>query len=156
VNVPVLVIIDSVVWAGASAVIGLIGARTPTSRLQRDNWLTRPRRIERDGRMYERLHIRWWKDRLPEAGTWFGGRSKRHLGGRLALARFAAETRRAELVHWHLLFVTPLFALWNPPALFLAMLAYAVVANVPCVAIQRYNRARIERVLRRRMEPVPA
>ena len=28
------------------------------------------------------------------------------------------------------------------------MVVYALVANVPCLLIQRYNRARLERVLR--------
>ena len=30
------------------------------------------------------------------------------------------------------------------------MVAYAVVANVPCLVIQRYNRARVLRILDRR------
>jgi hypothetical protein len=29
------------------------------------------------------------------------------------------------------------------------MVLYAIVANVPCLLVQRYNRARLERVLRR-------
>jgi hypothetical protein len=37
-----------------------------------------------------------------------------------------------------------------------AMLAYGVGANVPCVAIQRYNRGRIHRIERRRRERVTA
>ena len=41
-------------------------------------------------------------------------------------------------------------ALWNPPGLFAAMVVFAVVANVPCLIIQRYNRARIARILARR------
>jgi glycosyl-4,4'-diaponeurosporenoate acyltransferase len=63
------------------------------------------------------------------------------------LSRFAAETRRAELVHWCVLALTPFFVLWNPVGLFLAMVAYGVIANVPCIAIQRYNRSRIVRAL---------
>ena len=56
----------------------------------------------------------------------------------------------AELVHWAIPTITPAFALWNPPLLSAAMAAYAVAANAPCIAVQRYNRARIARVLRRR------
>jgi glycosyl-4,4'-diaponeurosporenoate acyltransferase len=149
----VIVLADAAVWAGWSAAVGYAAHRLPPSRLDHDGWLTRPRRWERGGRCYERLGVRRWKDRLPEAGAAFrGGTSKRALPGRTDgdLARFAVETRRAELVHWAVPVVTPLFSLWNPPGLVAAMAAYAVLANVPCIAIQRYNRARIARVLERR------
>jgi glycosyl-4,4'-diaponeurosporenoate acyltransferase len=148
-----VVLADSAAWAGWSAIVGYGAQRLPASTLDHDRWLTRPRRWERGGQIYEGLGIRRWKDRLPEAGTLFrGGTSKRSLPGRSddALHRFAAETRRAELVHWAIPAVTPAFALWNPPALVGAMAAYAVLANLPCLAVQRYNRARILRVLDRR------
>jgi glycosyl-4,4'-diaponeurosporenoate acyltransferase len=149
----VIVLADAAVWAGWSVIVGYGAHRLPRSFVDHDGWLTRPRRWEQRGRFYERLGIRWWKDRLPEAGGAFrGGTSKRSLPGRADgdLARFAAETRRAELVHWAVPAVTPLFPLWNPPGLVVAMVAYAVLANVPCIAIQRYNRARIARILARR------
>lgn len=150
---------DACVWAGWSAVVGYRAHRLPTDRLAHDTVLTRLRPWERRGRTYERLGIRRWKDRLPDAGAVFrGGASKRALPGRSSadLLRFAAETRRAELVHWQIPLVTPLFALWNPPALFAAMAGYAVVANAPCLVIQRYNRGRILRILERRLAVAPA
>ena len=153
-----LVAIDSVVWATWSAVVGYGFHRVPASRFRIDSALTRLRPWERSGRLYERLGIRRWKDRLPEAGALLpGGISKRSLGGRTTadLERFAAETRRAEWVHWMILVIAPLFALWNPAPLTAAMVAYAVVANLPCVMVQRYNRARIERATQR-SRPVSA
>jgi glycosyl-4,4'-diaponeurosporenoate acyltransferase len=148
----VVVAIDAAAWAAWSVLVGLIASRQPVERFSRDGWLTRPRQIEQDGRVYAALGIRAWKDRVPEAGALFGGRSKRRLGATAAkdLEAFAIETRRAELVHWGILIALPVFALWNPAPLMLAMTAYAVVANVPCIAIQRYNRFRIGRVARRR------
>lgn len=147
-----LVVVDAVAWALISAVAGTIASRRPDASLTRDSGLTRLRAWERNGRVYERLGIRGWKDRMPEFGAFGGGRSKRTLPGRDAdaLAQFAAETRRAEYVHWSIAAAAPVFVLWNPPALFAAMLAYAILANVPCIAIQRYNRARIERIAARR------
>ena len=55
------------------------------------------------------------------------------------LERFVVETRRAEATHWLVLAAGPFFVLWNPWGLALVMVAYAVVANVPCLLIQRYN-----------------
>lgn len=146
-------LVDAAVWAAWSVAVGYRAARLPLSRLAEDGWLTRPRSWERGGRFYERFAIVGWKDRLPEAGSVFkGGTSKRALPGRSDedLRRFAAETRRAELVHWQIMAITPVFLLFNPPVLIVAMVAYAVVANVPFIAIQRYNRLRILRILDRR------
>jgi glycosyl-4,4'-diaponeurosporenoate acyltransferase len=128
---------------------GYVVHRIPLDRLQRDGWLLAPRSFERDGALYERLRIRRWKDRLPEAGALFaGGVSKRHLAG--DLERFAAETRRAEYGHWLAMACAPVFALWNPLAGLVLMSTYCVVVNVPFIAIQRYNRQRTQRILARR------
>lgn len=148
-----IVLLDALVWAAWSAVVGYAAHRLPLRRLDHDAPLTRLRTWERGGRVYERLGIRRWKDRLPEFGAVFpGGASKRSLPWRDPphLTRFAAETRRAEIVHWAIPVVTPLFALWNPAWLVGGMVAYAVVANAPCLIVQRYNRGRLLRVLTRR------
>jgi glycosyl-4,4'-diaponeurosporenoate acyltransferase len=144
------VLVDVMAWAALGLAVGYALHRTPSARLDHDTWLTRLRPFERSGHAYERLGIRRWKDRLPEAGALFaGGVSKRTSGGRDRLERFATETRRAEWTHWLLLAAAPAFALWNPWYLALAMVGYAVVANVPCLVVQRYNRARIERMTAR-------
>jgi glycosyl-4,4'-diaponeurosporenoate acyltransferase len=102
-----------------------------------------------EGRWYERIGIRSWKDRLPEAGALFaGGISKLRLaGGRDGLPRFAAETRRAELAHWWCAAAGPVFVLWNRALPAALLVGYGVVVNAPFIAIQRYNRLRVNRVL---------
>ena len=42
-------------------------------------------------------------------------------------------------------------AVGNPLWLTACMGVYAVAANGPCIVVQRYNRARIENILRRRL-----
>lgn len=150
-NTAVAIALDSAAWAGWSLIVGTVAARRSDASFAVDSWLTRLRAFERDGRIYERVAIKRWKDRVPELGQHAGGRSKRTLPGRsrAALERFAAETRRAEYVHWAIPCLLPLFAWWNPAPLFTAMTAYALVANLPFVAIQRYNRGRVARILRR-------
>jgi glycosyl-4,4'-diaponeurosporenoate acyltransferase len=144
------VVVDVVVWAVLGVTVGYALHRTPSTRLDHDTWLTRLRPFERSGHAYERLGIRRWKDRLPEAGALFaGGVSKRTAGGRDQLEHFATETRRAEWTHWLLLAAAPVFVVWNPWYLVVAMVAYALVANLPCLVVQRYNRARIERMTTR-------
>ena len=142
------VVLDVAVWGAWSTVCGLIAWRYPTPRLATDGWLTRIRPFERGGRLYDKVGIRRWKDRTPEAGALFpGGRSKRSSGGRSQLARFAIETRRAELTHWWVMAAGPLFVLWNPLPLAAVMVLYAAAANLPCILIQRFNRARVMRLI---------
>jgi glycosyl-4,4'-diaponeurosporenoate acyltransferase len=145
-----MVLLDIAVWGGWSAVVGYAAHRRPASSFARDGWLYRPRRIERGGRLYERFGIKRWKDRLPEAGALFtGGFSKRTVRtrDRAQLARFVVETRRAEWTHWTIMLITPVFLLWNYWWVEFVMVAYALAANVPCLVVQRYNRARLTRLL---------
>jgi glycosyl-4,4'-diaponeurosporenoate acyltransferase len=155
-----LVLLDAGVWAAWSALAGYLAHRLPRDRLARDRFVLRLGHFERDTRFYRRvLRMRRWKDRLPEAGDLFqGGFSKRRLvrRDRGYLERFVVETRRAELTHWLIISAGPLFFAWNPWWLALAMVGYAVVANVPCLLIQRYNRARLLRMLGRLRASQPA
>jgi len=148
------VLVSIPVWVLVGVLTGLVGHALPLSWLAHDTWLTRPRSFERSGSTYQRwLRIRSWKDRVPEQGALFpGGYSKRHLGGRGTeqLQRFVAETRRAELVHWGNLAAGPLFLLWCPPLLGAVMILFGIVAHLPFIVIQRYNRARLQRILARR------
>lgn len=155
-----LVVANVAAWAVVHVVIGYAAHRLPVARFAGDGWLYRSRRFEDGGRFYARtLRIGRWKSLLPEAGAFFGGGfSKRTLGptGPVRLARFVAETRRAELAHWLMLATGPAFFSWNPWPVGLANLAYAFAVNAPCVAAQRYNRARLLRVLARTTKPTAA
>ena len=106
---------------------------------------------EASGRGYEEiLHIKAWKDLLPDGANWFsGGFPKATLASRDRdyLARFNRETWRGELCHWLAISCAPLFFLWNPWWADLVMVGYALTANLPCILVQRYNRARINRLL---------
>ncbi len=148
------VVLDCAAWGVLSFAVGYAMHQRPAGAFAADGVLTRLRPFEADGRWYERrLRIGTWKRRIPEAGDFFeGGFSKATLPSREAehLERYVAETRRAEVTHWALVGSAPLFLLWNPPALAAAQLGYAVAANLPCIAIQRYNRARLLRLLARR------
>lgn len=149
---PVVVVLNVLAWALIHTGTGYAMHRLPPGRLGSDGPVLRARVLERDGRIYERLHIRRWKDRLPEAGALFaGGVSKRRLPGRdpADLELFAIETRRAERAHWLALVLGPIAVVWNPPVGAVAMIAYGVVVNAPFIVVQRYNRLRIARLLRR-------
>ena len=146
------VAVDGAVWAVGGTVTGYVTHRLRGEAFSNDTWLTRPRAGERPERYERWLRIKAWKSRLPEAGALFAnGFDKRRLRSRGVehYEQFVVETRRAEVTHWVVLSFAPWFFLWNPPWLALVMVAYAAVANLPCIAIQRYNRLRLQRVLAR-------
>lgn len=150
----VAIVVSSLVWVLIGLATGWYFHSRPADRYARDNWLTRARPFEAGGRWYQRrLRIRSWKDRLPEKGDLFrGGFSKRHLVDRSTphLERFVVETRRAEMVHWSNLMAGPVFLVWCTPVLGGYMIVFGVVAHLPFITIQRYNRERLLAILGRR------
>ena len=66
------------------------------------------------------------------------------------LRRFIRETWRGELCHWGALGCAPVFFLWNPWWADVIMVSYGLLANLPCILAQRYNRLRLRRLLSRR------
>jgi glycosyl-4,4'-diaponeurosporenoate acyltransferase len=146
--------VDVIAWGAFHAATGYAAYRLDESRLSRDGWLLRQRRFEAAGRWYRRrLRIDRWKDKVPEAGGFFrGGVSKRHLPAYDAagLELFVRETRRAELAHWWAMACGLLFVLWNSPLAAALLIGYGVVANLPFIVIQRYNRFRIHALIERR------
>lgn len=119
------------------------------------NAVARPRGWERGGRFYEKAFaIKLWKNRLPDASRMFrGGFAKANLQTAAPeyLRRFLRETWRGELVHWLALLALPLFAIWNPWWGVLVNAAVALAVNFPCILALRYNRARLQRLLNRRI-----
>jgi glycosyl-4,4'-diaponeurosporenoate acyltransferase len=150
---PALALVDAAAWALVHLLAGYAAHRAPARWLDRERWWNARRSWEREGRRYRRLGVRRWKKWLPEAGDVFpGGFDKSRLArrDRPYLAAYLRETRRAELSHLLALSAAPAFLLWNPPWLAACMAAYALAANLPCIAAQRYNRLRLQRLLERR------
>lgn len=155
-SLPAVVAVDVLAAVAVQVSAGYLVHRLPARRLAGGGWLFRARAVEADGRLYERvLHIRRWKPRLPEAGAVFrGGFDKARMGRRddAFLTTYMVETRRAELGHWLAMLPAPLVLVFNPWYAGLVVQLYALGVNGPCIAAQRYNRLRVERVLRRRAQ----
>jgi glycosyl-4,4'-diaponeurosporenoate acyltransferase len=152
-----LIAVDALAWTMWSFTCGWWHRRTPVARLSGGGPVLRLRPFEARGDWYEhRLHIKRWKDRLPETGARAGGLSKRHLPGRSErdLQRFAAECSRGERTHWSIMAGAPAFGLWNPHDIFLVAAGCGIVGNAPFIAILRYNRARVFSVLQRPFAPL--
>lgn len=150
---------DTVIWVVWSTTVGWWATRQPDEVFDRDGPLTRLRPWERDGRAYARIGIRRWKGRLPDLGAIFGGRRKKLPAHRdpEEWRTLALETRRAEYVHWLILLALPAEAVLRSGVILVPMTIYALVANLPCIAAQRYNRGRLGVLIssRRRRAALP-
>lgn len=143
--------------AGAWLVIHLgvsyFSSRLPIAWFDPDGWLYRTRRWERGGRVYERIFlIRAWKRLLPDGAALFrrGFRKRRMTGRSPRYCRtFVLETCRAELCHWLVFALVPLFFAWNPWWVAWPMVPYALAVNLPCIVAQRYNRPRLAALAQR-------
>jgi len=144
-------LLNVVIWVGWITICGYLAHKIPTRWLDHDTWLTHTKRFESNGRFYSHtLRIHRWKDRLPELGAVFpGGFAKRSVsqGEKNVMSRFVIETRRAEYAHLAMMGAFPVTLLYNPLWADGVNLAFALVANLPCLLVQRYNRIRLQRVL---------
>lgn len=137
-------------WPAWTALVGYAAQQAPAERFSRDDRLTRLLPFEDGGAWYrETLRVDRWKTRLPEAGSVFGGFEKRTVSGGdpVVMEQFVVETRRAEHAHWGMVSGFVLTFLWNPWWAAPANVAFAAASNLPCIAVQRYNRARLGRAL---------
>ena len=142
------------VWTIVPLLFGWISLLLP------DRWFApelpfwRAHRWEQGGRFYERVfHIKSWKHLLPDGGALFKkrGYQKRNLNdySEENLRRFLVESARGELMHWLAISPFCIFGLFAPGYVVWIMLAYALLANLPCILAQRYNRPRVYALLNR-------
>ena len=129
-----------------------IGLFLPRDAFSADSPSYRPLPFEKNGKFYESLRIRRWKDKLPDMSQLFPKilpikRLWDALGptGRLSerLPQLIQETCLAEFIHRTLsLAGFVCVGIWHGVGGFAISVAYAV-GNLPFVMIQRYNRPRL-------------
>ncbi|MHB8963883.1 MAG: glycosyl-4,4'-diaponeurosporenoate acyltransferase CrtO family protein [Saccharofermentanales bacterium] len=125
----------------------LLCLRMPDRMFRYQKFIYRTFRWEDGGRIYGRvLKVHRWKKLLPDGGGLFKkGLRKRNIDCRssAALERFLTESCRGELSHWLAILPVWVFGLFTPVGVFLIMILYALVINMPCIIAQRFNRPRI-------------
>ncbi len=147
-----IVVLNIIGWPAIHFSLGWFATQLSQDFFDPQSWLFQPRHWER--LFYEHAFaIKRWKGLLPDAAPWFRhGFPKKNLSKRdpAYLARYIQETCRGEAAHWMMMLAAPIFFLWNPWWADLIMVAYALLANLPCILAQRYNRLRVTRLLRPR------
>ena len=112
----------------------------------------RPWKWEKNGRIYSRLGIEKWKKLVPDMSRLLPDMVKKELPGSGAVTAAQAdtlvqETCRAEVVHTASCLLGLAFLRLWPGAGGAAVLAvWVLLANLPFMVIQRYNRPRLVRL----------
>ncbi len=127
------------------------GRAIPTQHLRIDRRPFRASPFEREGRIYEHIGIRKWKDRVPDMSRLCRCimPSKQLRDGRPEADRLdamIAETCVAELVHASLVLLGFGCVCIRPTAVGWILAILYALGNLPYILIQRYNRPRLARL----------
>lgn len=116
------------------------------------NRVFKKRDFEQEGKFWRNtFKVHKWKDILPDGASLFnaGYKKKKLPSAQIeSLELFIKETKRAELTHILLIFPAPIFYLWNPQWAGHLMIGYALIVNLPFIIIQRYNRLRLQKIIK--------
>ncbi len=112
-----------------------------------DRFPFKPWAFEQQGRFYEKLRIRKWKDKLPDMSKYLRFLPRKALtdGSSQRVELLVQETCVAELVHAALMALALPVLLCRQWWAALMVLVYDLV-NLPFIMIQRYNRPRLARL----------
>ena len=144
------ILLNIAAWLIIHVGVSYLMTHIPLNLFDTGFWLYRQRKWEKNGKIYARIfRLKKWKKRLPDGAALFKkGFQKKHLKrlDEIYLGNFIRETCRAEITHWIMFLLSPVFFIWNIWWVGIVMIVYAILVNVPCIIIQRYNRIRLKRV----------
>ena len=146
------IICDTIYGGICSVMVLVIGLILPRRWFNPDNRLFAERKWENGGRVYNKLHISKWKSKLPDMSRYITSMIAKRLQGKETtddIKKLIAETCVAEAAHIILILLSlGMIVIWKSPGGVICCLCYAA-GNVPYIIIQRYNRPRLVRMMKR-------
>ena len=142
------------VYLAATGIIGFFAGRIiPKKWLRPDKGLFRCFPFEKGGKIYEKLGIRRWQNKVPDMSRilpFMMPAKKLDRDFEERLPDMICETCIAEIIHLLLCF-SGLYCLklWPGAGGFAVTAIYILFLNLPFVLIQRYNRPRLIRLQQR-------
>lgn len=141
----------SIYWSVTQMSLSHLFTKVPRSFFDTYHYWFRTFSFEKEGQLWNRLFfINKWKMYIPE-GEWLNNNIyNKHVLRPLAqenIYKMIIEMRRAELVHWFS--ILPVIVFVRAPKYIKTInILYALLANLPIILTQRYNRPRLERYYR--------
>jgi len=146
------VLLIFILWPIFQAVSSFICHKIDDKYFSHESFVFRSFPWENDGEIYNRfLKVHHWKKYLPDGGASTKGELKmRHLdfSSDQKMVKFLIASCRAESSHWLSIFPFWVFGFFLPPIGVFYMSIYALIANLPCIIVQRYNRPRIAKLIK--------
>ena len=122
-----------------------VGQALPRAHFDPQKFPYRSADWENGGKVYEKLGIKHWKDRLPDMSKIMPDMVKKKMSAvkSQGMDVLIAETCVAECVHWALMLLSlGIFFFWRGAWAVVFWLVYNLLGNLPFIIIQRYNRPR--------------
>ena len=139
---------QSVLYLAVISVLSNLAGMCIGRNFRADAFPFKPYAFERQGRFYEKLRIRKWKNRVPDMSKYLRFLPRKQLTdtscGRVKL--LVQETCVAELVHGGLMILALPVLLCREWWAVLLVAVYDLLGNLPFILIQRYNRPRLLRL----------
>jgi glycosyl-4,4'-diaponeurosporenoate acyltransferase len=153
--------LTAIIFIVMGSVFFIVGEMLPRKNLDYTTFPFRAFRWEQDGKIYQKIGIHKWKDRLPDMSKHIRKMFAKKISAPRSpeyTHRLILETCIAELIHTALILFSPIFrrhliGIYGE----IAMLLY-ILGNLPFILIQRYNRPRLimlmekQRLSRRRQK----
>lgn len=145
-------IINLIIFVLFTIGVSYLSNKIPNKVYSYKRWIFGERKWEKDGQVYHQiLKIKYWKNRLPELADFlksvFPKKQIKEYSQKY-LQAYLIESCKAELTHWCIILSSWLFLLWCNLKICVIIGLFAVVVNLPYIAIQRYNRPRIVKLIR--------
>lgn len=138
------------------AVLGLLSnpvARLIPRKFSFDKFPFAPFSFEKGGKLYEKIGIKKWKDKVPDMSKILKTLMPKRVtadGGAKQFSLLAQETCVAELVHGALAVLSlGILTFWRDIWAAVFLTVYNVFGNLLFIIIQRYNRPRLIRLASR-------
>lgn len=144
-----LIIGNVLYWLMIQMIISTLGTFVTNAFLERHLKYFRIWPIEQNGALWQKyFKVKRWKRYLPDGqrinpNIYSKSKFDKSITSE-ALHQFIIETRRAELVH--ILSIVPVVIFLRATKMIKVInVIYVLLANVPCMIAQRYNRPKLER-----------
>ena len=145
--------VDIVMFVVISIMLTIFVEKLPERLFYHRKWLYNERKWEKGGGFYQHhFSVKKWKACLPEISEflngWFPKKSLNH-NDTIYYEKFIAETCKAEFTHWMIIVSTVTFYFWDGFLSSVGITIMAFALNFPYIIIQRYNRPRLIRIMKK-------
>ena len=137
--------------AGIAGVVTLfLGIPVPRHIFDAERFPFRMYAFEKDGAIYRRVLVHKWKDIVPDASKVISKMTKKRISKSVdaaSIQRLIEETCVAEIVHWILIVLTPVYSIGIDVKYGVLLSVLYALGNLVFIVIQRYNRPRFMKIL---------